>query len=123
MQAAPERTWESFGSPPSTVGFLLRAAITGTVFLGSTYYAVDTLVRAVGGFGISHSPAPSFGDVGWAFLLGPGPQLAIALLVVGGLRLRRPTRMGRLRALTWWLVAIDVVLVIIILMAVGVATI
>jgi hypothetical protein len=80
------------------------------------------LVRAAGTFGVSNSPAPSLGDVGWAFL-GPGLQIAVAALIVAALRGRRPSWIGRLRAVTWWLLALDLVLVFVVLTAVGVSTI
>jgi hypothetical protein len=122
VQAAVISTSPVSGFRPSTCGFFLRVAIVGIVFLASAFYAVDTLVSALGGFEVSHSPPPSLSDAGWGLLLA-GLQLVMTASAVVAHRNRRPTRMGRLRAVTWWLVAFDIVLVFVVLTTVGLATI
>lgn len=102
---------------------MLRSATVCLGFLALLYFAVDTLVRAIQhrgyyfsfrgstGFGSSSAPPPSLGDAAWVFALGPGLQLAVAALVAIGVR-RRPSLMVRLRVITWWLLALDIALVL-----------
>jgi hypothetical protein len=113
LRAAPRR-W--------SVGFVIRLAVVAVVFVVTAYIAVDLLVRAVGGIGYYQSsssftfsaPAPTLGDAGWAFLLGPGIQFAVAGLAAAVLWRRRPSWIGRLRAITWWLLALDVIVILVI---------
>jgi hypothetical protein len=45
-------------------------------------------------------------------VLGPALQLAVAVIVAVAVRRRRPSWIERLRVVTWWLLALDVGLVL-----------
>jgi hypothetical protein len=110
-----------------SAGFAVRLGVVTSIFVSLLMVGIQTLDKAIRhadyfysfhdstSFGTWTSPPPTLGDAGWAFLLGPGMQLALFGLLSRLMVRRRPSWVRRLRAITWWMLALDGVVLVVIL--------
>ena len=102
-------------------------AVVASVFLLLVYFAAETLDHAIrhrgyyssfhdaGSSGFSSAPAPTYGDAGWFFLLGPGLQLGLfGLFVALASASRRRSWRRRLGITAVAMLMVDLLLVFVI---------